>query len=155
MATKAKLIQAAKEFNKVMALKPAIPVGRRVKLDALLADIKEAAEEFRVKPRHFRDVRKRAEAVVGHPIGILIGTKMRLYADYDMEIIEEAHRCSGSSSEGGSGICAGPSEAFVSTKLQELLTPTRQKNTGSAAKRGSGTGRSSANVVRIPSAKRP
>jgi hypothetical protein len=56
MAIKAKLEQAAKAFNELMKLDPPIPMGRKVKMDALLADIKEAADQLHPEDKFPKDV---------------------------------------------------------------------------------------------------
>ena len=64
MATKAKLEQAAKAFNKVLGLDPPIPFGRRVKMDALLADIKEAAQDLKPGDKFSKEVMKTVTEVI-------------------------------------------------------------------------------------------
>jgi len=56
MATKAKLEQAAKAFNDLMKLDPQIKTGRRVKMDAILTDIKEAAEMLRPEDQFPKEI---------------------------------------------------------------------------------------------------
>ena len=56
MAIKAKLEQAAKAFNELMKLDPPIPMGRKVKMDALLADIKEAADQLHPEDKFPKEV---------------------------------------------------------------------------------------------------
>lgn len=56
MATKAKLEQAAKAFNELMKLDPPIPMGRKVKMDALLADIKQAADQLHPEDKFPKEV---------------------------------------------------------------------------------------------------
>jgi hypothetical protein len=101
---------------------------------------REAAEELRVKDRQFRNLLKTAEAVIGDRVGIPIGRKKRVFDDADMERIKEALRCSLSSNEAGSGICAGPSEANISMRLQGHRRKLRQRTSASNGKARSSTG---------------